>query len=771
MAVNKIDPKVIFASEAPAQDTPAVFTNRTVGWGETRKNGGRPTIKQMNAEQQSTDLKILWLNENAVTPYDVSIDYPEDAVTVKDGVFKIFDGSVWNLFLDKTDIGLGDVDNTSDLNKPVSTATQTALDLKADRGYVDNFLPHNNLIDRNSSGAHETDAIVNNSGETQQQINDRGGATWYAKSGGYALSARVILSNGDEVRSTVANNIINPNVNMSGWVLTKDVSQIVLANGLSQSDKNKDFVFVEDYYAKGGALRPVSDLYTVGSNIHQKRFKNFADVQAFFPHVTAETDPLDWAATQKAVNENSYVRMRGVHYYWGDKVVELPIDGLYFHGAGITTRIYTTGLKALKAKDGVRMVLGDYGHFYLVGNNTPNSIGFDTSAFSYCTFQNIWIRSYGDGWFADGSTSPVNKQYSNNTVINVRSNNNLDRGFRFVGSSEANSANTYIGCEGAGNIRGWDEVVGYSNQSVGCTFQGNSELDFYTDGQRNIYQFYTEGNPKSIKLGSLSRNNKIDIRSSYPLWNTCDDEGMENTKSVRGEISVDSHVFKNPYFENWISAVPINTLPNGAAAFSWFSDTNLSKGGGLQIVFNANFQGFILQGLDPKINYAGRWVTVQIEADTSGITDLTGLRIYTRDGSTNNGTSGEFAVSNWEKTTAGQYKNFTFDVKFPATIAGIPTILIYLAYDGITTTNTIRISATKVILGQKDRIGDYALSSKATSSAATNFTSATSGLNSAWKTPPRFIYNSTSGKMYYASGSSATSAWKALDGSADIVPI
>ncbi len=96
MAVNKIDPKVIFASEAPAQDTPAVFTNRTVGWGETRKNGGRPTIKQMNAEQQSTDLKILWLNENAVTPFDSTIDYPTNAVTVKDGVFKIFNGSVWN---------------------------------------------------------------------------------------------------------------------------------------------------------------------------------------------------------------------------------------------------------------------------------------------------------------------------------------------------------------------------------------------------------------------------------------------------------------------------------------------------------------------------------------------------------------------------------------------------------------------------------------------------------------------------------------------------
>jgi hypothetical protein len=34
--------------------------------------------------------------------------------------------------LDKTAVGLGNVDNTSDANKPISTATQTALDLKAD---------------------------------------------------------------------------------------------------------------------------------------------------------------------------------------------------------------------------------------------------------------------------------------------------------------------------------------------------------------------------------------------------------------------------------------------------------------------------------------------------------------------------------------------------------------------------------------------------------------------------------------------------------------
>ena len=34
-------------------------------------------------------------------------------------------------FLVKGDVGLGSVDNTTDLAKPISTATQTALDLKA----------------------------------------------------------------------------------------------------------------------------------------------------------------------------------------------------------------------------------------------------------------------------------------------------------------------------------------------------------------------------------------------------------------------------------------------------------------------------------------------------------------------------------------------------------------------------------------------------------------------------------------------------------------
>lgn len=42
----------------------------------------------------------------------------------------LIDGTISGI--DKSDVGLGNVDNTSDLNKPVSTATQTALDGKSD---------------------------------------------------------------------------------------------------------------------------------------------------------------------------------------------------------------------------------------------------------------------------------------------------------------------------------------------------------------------------------------------------------------------------------------------------------------------------------------------------------------------------------------------------------------------------------------------------------------------------------------------------------------
>jgi hypothetical protein len=68
---------------------------------------------------------------------DTAVQAVSDAVSQLDGevVKKVnniapVDG---NVALAKADIGLGNVDNTSDANKPISTATQAALDLKVDK--------------------------------------------------------------------------------------------------------------------------------------------------------------------------------------------------------------------------------------------------------------------------------------------------------------------------------------------------------------------------------------------------------------------------------------------------------------------------------------------------------------------------------------------------------------------------------------------------------------------------------------------------------------
>lgn len=96
------------------------------------------------------------------------------------------------------------------------------------------------------------------SGEAQQQVNDRGGATWYAKSGGYDLNDRVILDNGDIVRSTVANNTVDPNLDMTGWIKTNSASQIIDKNGKSQQHIN-DHLYAHLYYITPEIFRSVGD--------------------------------------------------------------------------------------------------------------------------------------------------------------------------------------------------------------------------------------------------------------------------------------------------------------------------------------------------------------------------------------------------------------------------------------------------------------------------------------------------------------------------------
>lgn len=74
------------------------------------------------------------------------------------------------------------------------------------------------------------------SGETQQQVNYNGGSKWHSRVGGYKLNERVVLTNGDIVKSTINGNTNDPNVNMTGWVKTNSASQIFDESGKTQQE-------------------------------------------------------------------------------------------------------------------------------------------------------------------------------------------------------------------------------------------------------------------------------------------------------------------------------------------------------------------------------------------------------------------------------------------------------------------------------------------------------------------------------------------------------
>ncbi|MCP4077654.1 MAG: hypothetical protein GY744_15890, partial [Gammaproteobacteria bacterium] len=88
----------------------------------------------------ASDVRVCaWLKIPLSALTDMSLDNLTDVFLTapSNGQVLYYNGNSWvNQLLDKNDVGLVNVDNTSDLDKPISTATQTALDAKIDKGGV-----------------------------------------------------------------------------------------------------------------------------------------------------------------------------------------------------------------------------------------------------------------------------------------------------------------------------------------------------------------------------------------------------------------------------------------------------------------------------------------------------------------------------------------------------------------------------------------------------------------------------------------------------------
>ncbi len=185
--ITKPNYNQIFASQAPTEDAPE-FLNQEQGWGVSRANNGKPTIKQFNQLQQTSDLKTLWILQNgACLPYDASIEYQVGSLVLRNGV----------------------------IHKVTSTGTEPLIGNTAAASVVDG-------------------------NQSQDQINLFNGKKYDMPVGGYPVGAVVLLDNGKKVRSTVSNNTANPNSDLTGWINLNDSTLVELklteiANSIQKS--------------------------------------------------------------------------------------------------------------------------------------------------------------------------------------------------------------------------------------------------------------------------------------------------------------------------------------------------------------------------------------------------------------------------------------------------------------------------------------------------------------------------------------------------------
>lgn len=135
-------------------------------------------------------------------------------VTGGTGAVDSVNGLTGVVVLTKSNIGLGNVDNTSDANKPVSTATQTALDLKQDEIAGTS----NRLVRKNNAGVVESDESLQSfdEGELQQSpnfdIEDGAGRT--------SLQVSPIFTPIEDAPTTTVTAVfVNPSVADSGFTL------------------------------------------------------------------------------------------------------------------------------------------------------------------------------------------------------------------------------------------------------------------------------------------------------------------------------------------------------------------------------------------------------------------------------------------------------------------------------------------------------------------------------------------------------------------------
>lgn len=196
-------------------------------------NNGLNAVKLSTGIVSNTELDHLDGVTSAIQPQINS----KEGTIVAGTISQYWRGDKSFQLLDKTAVGLANVDNTADLNKPVSTATQTALNLKE------------NLLTGGAAGSFTNANItVNSKGQVVAATNGSGGGGGSTLGGdvtGYSTDNKVVKIQNrnvtipigqtilDDFTGTVINTTLWDVVSNNSFNITQDGTLKVTATGSS----------------------------------------------------------------------------------------------------------------------------------------------------------------------------------------------------------------------------------------------------------------------------------------------------------------------------------------------------------------------------------------------------------------------------------------------------------------------------------------------------------------------------------------------------------
>ena len=313
-------------------------------------------------------------------------------------------------------------------------------------------------------------SIVLDGNQAQDEINLYGGKKYDMPAGGYLVGGLVRLDNGNIVRSTVANNIANPNVDMTGWVLYSNEKLRVFnvldygADPTGETSSYLAFKKCSEALSSSG-----SGKYVVPFGIYDCGFQEPPSVGEAWRRIGRY--PIDLQELDNVVLDLQGCTLKnpdGMYYgnFNADMTPSGPehkLNAAYRCGTGALINLVAnkvveiTGSATLKGSMGSYIIGGNYGDFgiqiesfgirLLSNKSFVNNAAIETTDFGedgvyvadkYKSKAGVWIESTD------------NTELARHTVSGIRSTFNARQGVSFCGGSGA-IEDCYI--EGIGKTR------------------------------------------------------------------------------------------------------------------------------------------------------------------------------------------------------------------------------------------------------------------------------------------------------------------------------